>query len=94
MKKSDIVKALALTASVSETEARMVIDGFMDLIVETAKRDGKLVINGFGSFEWRNRNERNGVDFKGQSIRIPASQTLGFVPSSNLRVKDAVATGK
>lgn len=89
MQKTDFVKSVADRAGVSQKEAKMVVDAALDLITETLKQGEKVTLTGFGTFEVRQRQEREGVNPQTrQKIKIAATKTPGFSASSTL--KDAV----
>lgn len=70
----------------SKQEASEAVDAVLEAISEGLRRDGKVAINGFGSFKRRKRAARQGVSPRtGESITIPASTTVSFTPSPTLR---------
>ena len=89
MQKTDFVKSVADRANVSQKEAKQVIDAALDIITESLKGGEKVTLTGFGTFEVRQRQEREGVNPQTrQKIKIAATKTPGFSASSTL--KDAV----
>ena len=89
MQKTDFVKSVADRANVSQKEAKQVIDSALDIITESLKGGEKVTLTGFGTFEVRQRQEREGVNPQTrQKIKIAATKTPGFSASSTL--KDAV----
>ena len=92
MQKTDFVKSVADRANVSQKEAKQVIDAALDIITESLKGGEKVTLTGFGTFEVRQRQEREGVNPQTrQKIKIAATKTPGFSASSTL--KEAVKGG-
>lgn len=88
MQKTEFVKAVADKAgeSVSQKQAKLVIDTALDVIGETLARGQKVTLTGFGTFEVRDRQEREGVNPQtGEKITIPATKTPGFSASQSLK---------
>ncbi len=85
MQKTDFVKSVADRANVSQKEAKQVIDAALDIITESLKGGEKVTLTGFGTFEVRQRQEREGVNPQTrQKIKIAATKTPGFIASSTL----------
>ncbi len=86
MQKTDFVKSVADRANVSQKEAKQVIDSALDIITESLKGGEKVTLTGFGTFEVRQRQEREGVNPQTrQKIKIAATKTPGFSASSTLK---------
>ncbi len=86
MQKTDFVKSVAERAGVSQKEAKLVIDAALDIVTETLKQGEKVTLTGFGTFEVRQRQEREGVNPQTrQKITIAATKTPGFSASSTLK---------
>ena len=89
MQKTDFVKSVAERAGVSQKEAKQLVDEALDIVTETLKKGEKVTLTGFGTFEVRQRQEREGVNPQTRAkIKIAATKTPGFSASSTL--KDAV----
>jgi DNA-binding protein HU-beta len=89
MQKTDFIKAVAEKTGMSQKECKMVIDASLDVIAETLAKGEKVTLTGFGTFEVRSRQAREGVNPQTrEKINIPATKTPGFSASSTL--KDAV----
>ncbi len=89
MQKTDFIKAVAERTGVSQKETKQVIDAALDIIAETLAKGEKVTLTGFGTFEVRERQAREGVNPQTrEKIHIPATKTPGFSASSTL--KDAV----
>ena len=86
MQKTDFVKSVADRANVSQKEAKLVIDAALNIITESLKSGEKVTLTGFGTFEVRQRQEREGVNPQTrQKITIAATKTPGFSASSTLK---------
>ena len=86
MQKTDFVKSVADRANVSQKEAKQVIDSALDIITESLKGGEKVTLTGFGTFEVRQRQEREGVNPQTrQKIKIASTKTPGFSASSTLK---------
>ncbi|GAB4118434.1 MAG: HU family DNA-binding protein [Roseiflexaceae bacterium] len=89
MQKTDFIKAVAEKTGVSQKETKLVIDAALQVIEEALKSGQKVTLTGFGTFEVRERQARDGVNPQTrEKIKIPATKTPGFSASSTL--KDAV----
>lgn len=89
MQKTDFIKAVAEKAGVSQKETKLVVDSALDVITDALAKGEKVTLTGFGTFEVRSRQAREGVNPQTrEKINIPATKTPGFSASSTL--KDAV----
>ncbi len=89
MQKTDFIKAVSDRAEVSQKDAKKVIDTALEVITESLQNGEKVTLTGFGTFEVRQRQEREGVNPQTrEKIKIAATKTPGFSASSTL--KDAV----
>jgi DNA-binding protein HU-beta len=92
MNKSDLVSVLAVEMKSTKKLAGEMLDVILESIQEGIETDGRVILSGFGSWEVRDRAERNGVNpATGAKIVIPATKTVGFKASKNLKesVKNA-----
>jgi DNA-binding protein HU-beta len=86
MQKTDFVKSVAERANVSQKEAKQVVDAALDIITDSLKSGEKVTLTGFGTFEVRQRQEREGVNPQTRAkIKIAATKTPGFSASSTLK---------
>jgi DNA-binding protein HU-beta len=89
MQKTDFIKAVAEKTGISQKDTKQVIDAALVVIEEALKSGEKVTLTGFGTFEVRERQARDGVNPQTRAkIKIPATKTPGFSASSTL--KDAV----
>jgi DNA-binding protein HU-beta len=89
MQKTDFIRAVAEHSGVSQKDAATVVNAMFEVVVDALKRGEKVTLTGFGTFEVRERQAREGVNPQTRAkIQIPATKTPGFSASSTL--KDAV----
>ena len=50
MTRTQLVKKLSLRMNVTKKEAELYLTAFLDAIMETLHKDGRVVVQGFGSF--------------------------------------------
>ncbi len=86
MQKTDFIKAVAEKTGISQKETKQIIDAALDVIAETLAQGEKVTLTGFGTFEVRSRQAREGVNPQTrEKIQIPATKTPGFSASSTLK---------
>jgi DNA-binding protein HU-beta len=91
--KSELVKALAEKAEITQKDAAKVLDAVVDTIQTALANGDKVQIIGFGSFEVRDRKERTVISpASGKEITVPATKVPAFKPGKSL--KEAVAVKK
>jgi DNA-binding protein HU-beta len=91
MNKGELVDAIAEKANVTKKEADAVLSAALDTIVESVTKGDKVTLVGFGSFEKRERKEREGRNPKtGETMTIAATTVPAF--SAGKAFKDTVAT--
>jgi len=87
--KGDLVDAVAAAAEMSKSGATKAIDAVFDSIKKGLKKERKVSLVGFGTFEVRNRKARTGRNPRtGEKINIKASKSVGFKAGKAL--KDAM----
>lgn len=90
MIKTDVEKRLAETLSLKQDDARDLLNVMLDEITLALSRQQRVALVGFGSFEVRAHQERQGRNPQtGEAITIPASNGVHFRPGKAL--KDKVA---
>jgi len=90
MNKSELVEAISanLGADTSKKEAEAALSAVLDAISEGIKKDGKVQVIGFGTFDVRTRPARTGRNPKtGEPLQIKESKNVGFKASSNLKAE-------
>ncbi|GIV96340.1 MAG: transcriptional regulator [Herpetosiphonaceae bacterium] len=86
MHKTELTKKVAEKAGVSQRDAAKVIEAMQETIEEALRNGEKVVLTGFGTFEMRQRRERQGINPKTREpMTIAATRTPGFSASSALK---------
>ena len=81
MNKTELVAAMADQAGLSKKDAEKALKAFTDVVAEELKKDGKVQLVGFGTFEVSSRAAREGRNPQsGAPMKIAASKA----PSSRL----------
>ena len=86
MQKTDFIKKVAERADLSQKDTKKAIDAALDIIAEALANGEKVTLTGFGTFEVRERQAREGVNPQTrEKIKIEATRTPGFSASSTLK---------
>ena len=89
MNKTNFVAALAEKTGLTQKQVDAALEAAMDIIVEVLKEGEKVQLTGFGTFEVRERAEREGRNpATGEVIRIEASKVPAF--KAGTKFKDAL----
>ena len=89
MNKSELIEAMANTASLSKKDAEAALNAYTDVITEALKKGDKVSLVGFGNFEVRERAARSGINpLTKQPTEYPACKVPAFKAGKAL--KDAV----
>ena len=79
MNKGELVDAVAEKASVTKKQADAVLTAALETIVEAVSSGDKVTLVGFGSFESRERNAREGRNPKtNEKMFIPETKVPAF----------------
>ena len=90
MNKTELIAAVAESASLSKKDTERVINAALDSITTALCKGEKVQISGFGTFEVKDREARIGRNpHTKEAIEIPATKVPGFKASKTL--KDTVA---
>ncbi|MEH1919392.1 HU family DNA-binding protein [Nostoc sp.] len=90
MNKGELVDAVATKANVTKKQADEVISAFLSVVTEAVANGEKVTLIGFGSFERRERSEREGRNPKtNEPMTIPATKVPAF--SAGKQFKEKVA---
>jgi len=90
MNKGELIDAIAEKASVTKKEADIVLTSMIDSIMDAVADGQKVTLVGFGTFEPRDRQAREGRNPQtGTAIKIPATTVPAF--SAGKAFKDKVA---
>ena len=86
MNKSELVDKIAADAGITKTQADAAISSFTEAVTKTCKKDGKVIIVGFGSFSLTKRKARTGRNPQtGAALKIKASKTVKFSAGKTLK---------
>jgi nucleoid DNA-binding protein len=86
MTMNELIASLAQETSLAKTQVRSVLDALSAQVGASIKAGGDVRIAGFGVFEGRRNEERDGRNPQtGAKIRIPASTSVKFRPASELK---------
>ena len=86
MNKTELVKAVAERAELTQKDAAKVLDALFDTITQTLAKEEKIQLIGFGTFEVRDRSARKGRNPQtGEEIEIAASKVPAFKPGKELK---------
>lgn len=79
MNKTELVKAIAEGAGLSQVDAKKALDATVDAITAALKAGDKVSLIGFGTFEVAKRSARQGVNpSTGAKIKIAAKKVAKF----------------
>ncbi len=90
MNKAELAQAMAEKLNVSKRESEDMLNAFVELVTDTIKKGGEVVLTGFGAFSAKQRAARTGVNPQNPSekIQIPAVKVPKFKAGKAL--KDAL----
>jgi len=89
MNKTELISDVASKANMTKKDVEKVLGALFASIEETLKKQEKVQLVGFGTFEVRDRKPRTGRNPQtGEEIKIPASRVPAFKAGKTL--KDAV----
>jgi DNA-binding protein HU-beta len=90
LNKGELVDAVADATGESKRTVQTVLDSAIDTIQKQVKRDERVSLPGFGTFERRARSARTGRNPQtGEEIQIQATKVPAFKPGAGF--KDYVA---
>lgn len=93
MNKSELVDAIAQKAQVTKKDADAVLTTALETVMEAVSTGDKVTLVGFGTFESRERQAREGRNpSTGKPIQIPATKVPAF--SAGKLFKEKVAPEK
>ncbi len=89
MNKTELVEAVADHAEMSKAQASRAVDGFLEAVTESLRKEEDVALIGFGTFTVRERAARAGRNPQtGETIQIAAAKIPAFKAGKAL--KDAV----
>ena len=89
MNKTELIAAIAERAELSKKDSEKALKAFVDVVTEELKKENKIQLVGFGTFEVSSRNARTGRNpHTGEEMAIAACKAPKFKAGKAL--KDAV----
>lgn len=87
MTKTDLINAIFTKAGLNtKAKAEETLDAFIKCLEDALVSDKEIRINDFGTFKVIERAAREGRNPRtGEKINIPASKSIKFTPSKNLK---------
>jgi len=92
MNKSELISVVAEKADVSKRDADAVVNAVIESIMSSVAGGEKVTLVGFGSFEPRERQARQGRNPQtGKAIKIPATTVPAFSAGKGFKLKVSAA---
>ena len=89
MNKTELIAAIAEKAELSKKDSEKALKAFVDVVTEELKKDHKIQLVGFGTFEVSSRSARTGRNPQtGEEMEIAACKAPKFKAGKAL--KDAI----
>lgn len=86
MTKTELIAAVAAKAELSKKDAEKAVNATIEAVSESLKAGEKVQLVGFGTFEVRDRAERDGINpATGKTIKIPATKVPAFKAGKALK---------
>lgn len=86
MNKTELISAVAEKLNASKKDADKFVSATFDVITEALAKGDKVALIGFGSFEVRERAEREGKNPQtGEKVKIAACKVPGFKAGKALK---------
>lgn len=85
MNKTELVKAVAAKAELSQAAAKEALDAVLDAIQGSLKKGESVQLLGFGTFSVAKRSARTAKNPRtGEVVKVPAKKVAKFKASSSL----------
>lgn len=79
MNKTELIAAMAEQANISKKDAEAALKAFTEVVTDALKKDDKVQLVGFGTFEVSERAAREGINpLTKKKIKIAASKSPKF----------------
>ena len=86
MRKPELIAAIAADSLQSKTEVERTLNSFIEVITKELAAGGEVALMGFGTFQVKNREAREGRNPQtGAKMAIAASKVPGFKAGSKLK---------
>jgi len=84
--KADLIEGLRQRKGMSRRQATLMVDTMFDAVVEALSKGEDVQLSRFGTFFLKDRAAREGRNPRTQEkLTVPASTTVGFRPSQQLK---------
>ena len=82
MNKRELINEITEKTGLSKVESKKVLNAVIEIITEEMKRNGRLLLIGFGTFSVKQKAARKGMNPSTFApIEIPAKKVVYFKPS-------------
>ncbi|MCD7839001.1 MAG: HU family DNA-binding protein [Erysipelotrichaceae bacterium] len=89
MNRKELINAVAQKKDITKKDAESLVDAVFETMTEALVNGDNVLISGFGTFRYKDRQPRLGVSPQTKEyMTIPACKTVSFKPSNKL--KDAM----
>ena len=86
MTKADLINVIAEKAHLQHKQAELVVNMVFDMMSDALKKDDRIEIRGFGSFDLNYRPPRVGRNPKsGEKVRVPEKYVPHFKAGKEMR---------
>ena len=86
MNKTELIAAIADQAELSKKDSEKALKAFIDVVTEELKKEHKVQVVGFGTFEVSERSAREGRNPQtGETMKIEASKSPKFKAGKALK---------
>ena len=86
MNKSELIKAVATEAELTQSDAARAIDSMIDIVTAAVKKNDQVAITGFGTFARKDRPARMGRNPRtGEQVKIKAKKSAVWKPAAALK---------
>ncbi|MBR5772585.1 MAG: HU family DNA-binding protein [Clostridia bacterium] len=92
MNKTELIAAVAAKAALSKKDSEKAVNATLDAIGDAlaSKKDGKVTLIGFGTFEARKRKAKTARNPRTvETVNVPATKVAAFKPGAALKAKVA-----
>lgn len=90
-----LIETVAEQTGLPKSQAKQAVTAVMEAISEQLAAGNRIQLSGFGSFDVRERSERQGMNPKTkEKMTIPASKAVGFRAASQLKQRVGTADGE
>jgi DNA-binding protein HU-beta len=88
MTKAELISRIAADTKLTKADSERALNAFLGNVTKTLKKEGKLTLTGFGTFEVAKRKKRKGRNPRtGDPINIKARKVVKFKPGKALKDK-------